>query len=188
MKQFERITTEYVEAEDRIRMAGTLHGGELVVAWFTQRLLQRLVAALVQQLQGQGAGVPRSDGPRADMLAPDALRAQVMQGFAQQAARAKLAPQPAVLAAPDHEAWLVHEVNVAQLPQAVQLTFKGMRTGSGVERTPIGVLVLAPEPLRQWLCILYDNYRKAGWPLQVWPDWVTESAVASVPAGTTLLH
>ena len=70
-------------------------------------------------------------------------------------------------------------MDVAQHPQALWLTFKGTRScDEGV--VVLGTLTLEPQPLRQWLNILYDNYRRAGWPLQAWPDWVTESA----PDGT----
>lgn len=186
MKQFERITTDYVEAEDRVRMVGTLPGNEVVQAWLTQRLLQRLVLALVQWLQKQG------QGPGAEVRTPDVLRTEVMQGFAQQAARARMTPQPPVRAAPGEAAWLVCSVDVAQHAQAVRLTFKGMRSGgaasgSVADAVELGTLTLAPEPLRQWLNILFDNYRKAEWPLQAWPDWVSESAHTE-PPGPVLMH
>ena len=190
MKQFERITTDYVEAEDRVRMVGTLPGNEVVQAWITQRLLQRLVLALVQWLQKQGQ--KQGQGQGAEVRAPDALRTEVMQGFAQQAARARMTPQPPVRAAPGEAAWLVSSVDVAQHPQAVRLTFKGTRSGGAAdaavpEAVELGTLTLAPEPLRQWLNILFDNYRKAEWPLQAWPDWVSESAHTE-PPGPVLMH
>lgn len=173
MKHFERITTEYVDAEDRICMAGTLSDGEVVQAWFTQRLLQRLVPALVQWLQAQDAGP----------TGPDALRAEVMHGFAQQAARAQLSPQHPVLPVPGDAVWLVYAVDVARHPRAVRLTFKGTRSGEA-DVAALGALTLAPQPLRQWLNILYDNYRKAAWPLQAWPDWVSDSAPAAISVPT----
>lgn len=172
MKRFERVTTEYIDTEDRLRLAATLPGNEVVVAWLTQRLLQRMVPVLVQWLHAQAA--PDGAGPKVD-----AMRAEVMQGFAQQAARAQMTAQPPVLAAAGQAPWLVCSVDVAQHPQALWLTFKGTRScDEGV--VVLGTLTLEPQPLRQWLNILYDNYRRAGWPLQAWPDWVTESA----PDGT----
>ena len=180
MKRFERVTTEYIEAEDRFRMAGTLPGDGVVLAWFTQRLLQRLVPALVQWLNAQDGGQDGA-GPKVDTM-----RAEVMHGFAQQAARAQMTAQPPVLAAAGHAAWLVCSVDVAQHPQAVWLTFKGTREGEdGV--VVLGTLTLAPQPLRQWLNILYDNYCRAGWPLQAWPEWVAEGALGGM-SEPTLVH
>ncbi len=49
MLTLQRITTEYVELEDRILLAGELGNREAVVVWLTQRLLQRLVPVLHEQ-------------------------------------------------------------------------------------------------------------------------------------------
>lgn len=38
----QRITTEYIEAEDRIRLAGEA-GEKTMVLWLTQRFLNRLI-------------------------------------------------------------------------------------------------------------------------------------------------
>jgi len=35
-------------------------------------------------------------------------------------------------------------------------------------------VTLAARPLRQWLDIVHDAYRKAGWPLAVWPGWLRD--------------
>ena len=42
MAELQRFTTEYVEIEDRIRLAGETAPGHTVVLWLTQRLLARL--------------------------------------------------------------------------------------------------------------------------------------------------
>ena len=51
MAELQRITTEFVDAEDRIRLAGEDAAGEAVVLWLTQRLLNRLVAHLCDWLE-----------------------------------------------------------------------------------------------------------------------------------------
>lgn len=175
MKHLDRITTEYIAAEDRIRLTATIREGETVVAWFTQRLLQRLVPTLVQWLHTQGA-----DPQGAGTLRADTLRADVMHGFAQQAARARMKPQAPVRAEPGGSVWLVQSIDVAQHSQVLRLTFKGSH-GTDSASTVLGTLTLAPQPLRQWLNILFDNYRKAGWPLQAWPNWVAESGPQETP-------
>ncbi|MBC7859879.1 MAG: hypothetical protein H7Z39_14125, partial [Burkholderiaceae bacterium] len=82
MSALQRITTEYVGVEDRIRLSGRddaddAGDGRTVVIWITQRLLQRLLPVLVEWLE-------RQDGAT--------LRADIARSFAQQAARAELAP------------------------------------------------------------------------------------------------
>lgn len=169
MANLERITTDYIEAEDRVRLSGELGPNQALVIWLTQRLLQRLVPVLLQWLERGGAG--------------DALRAEVMQGFAQQAARAELTPQKPVRVAPESTAWLALSVNLKQYEKAVSLSFKGAREGQ--EAT----LLLADKLLRQWLSILYRAYRKAGWPQDQWPEWLQESSAPPSPPGQgSLLH
>ncbi|OGA98994.1 MAG: hypothetical protein A3E79_03520 [Burkholderiales bacterium RIFCSPHIGHO2_12_FULL_61_11] len=161
MAELQRITTEYVDAEDRIRLNGELGSGHApVVLWLTQRLLQRLLPVLLKGLQRPEAG---ADLAYADML----------HGFAQQAAQANLLPEPPVQAAQHSAAWLVLSVDIAQSAESVCLTFKA---ADGRQAS----LTLAETPLRQWLGIVYHACLKAGWPLQVWPQWLQESRQPAV--------
>ena len=48
-----RITTEYIEIEDRLRISGEIADAEAVVIWLTQRLLLRLLPLLLQWLDQQ---------------------------------------------------------------------------------------------------------------------------------------
>ena len=165
MTKFERITTEYIDLEDRLRLAGEVSNAAPVVIWLTQRLLQRLVPALLQWLERQDDATPR---------------AEVLQSFAQQAARAELMPQAPVRAVAGCAAWLALAVDITRSEQVISLTFRG---ADGQDAT----LNLAAKPLRQWLSIVHDAYLKADWPLNVWPDWVGAS---TLPAGqqSVVLH
>ena len=91
MSTLQRITTEYVEQEDRIRLSGEFASGDTVVLWLTQRLLHRLVPHLTAWLARQVA-------PASSIPAVEAAHQDIVQGFAQQAARAQLAPEPPVRA------------------------------------------------------------------------------------------
>ena len=84
----ERVTTRYSVKQDRICLAGELPGGSPVVLWLTQRLLRRLLPPLLVWLQEQGGA--------AHAVMGQALYADALQGFAQQAARAQLQPQAPV--------------------------------------------------------------------------------------------
>ncbi len=165
MPTFERITTEYIDLEDRIRLAGEVGNAAPVVIWLTQRLLQLLLPALLQWLERQGDDTPR---------------AEVLHSFAQQAAKAELTPQAPVRAVAGCAAWLALSVDITRSEQVISLTFRG----ADVQDAP---LILAAKPLRQWLSIMHDAYLKAAWPLNVWPGWVGES---TLPAGqqSVVLH
>lgn len=150
MLTLQKITTEYVEIEDRIRLAGELGNREAVVVWLTQRLLQRLVPVLLQYLGGQ---------------APAEQSFDVLQSFAQQAALAELQQQSPVQAATGGVTCLALKVEIHKTSEMMSLEF------IGEQGQPI-LLELGATTLRQWLAILHDVYIRAEWPLDVWPEWM----------------
>jgi len=168
MKLLQRITTEYVDAEDRMRLSGETEDGETVTLWLTRRLLKRLVAHLCDWLEQEtGAG--------------DRLHSGLMNGFAQQAAAASLASQPPVRVADGAACSLVDSVDVTAGGNGVRLTFR--RAGD-----ESGGLILQPLQLRQWLSILHAQYDKADWPEADWPEWVTENRPVSPTAAPVAVH
>jgi hypothetical protein len=151
----QRITTDYSEAEDRIRLTGELPNGDTVTLWLTQRLLNRLIAHLCQWLE---QGNVHQHLPHADLL----------QAFAQQAAQAALTPEAPVRSA-QQQGELVHSVDISHTSEVLQMTFKG-ESGN-----PLAHMSLQALPLRQWLGIVHAQYQKAQWPMEAWPEWVTEA-------------
>lgn len=144
-----KITTEYFGHEDRIRISGDVDGQNAVVIWLTQRLLQRLVPALLQHLG----------------LREAAVNAEILQSFAQQSAVSELDHQAPVKASADCTAYLPTKVDIRKAGEFVCLEFAS-------ENNPSIILELGVVSLRQWLAILYDAYLRADWPLDVWPDWI----------------
>lgn len=174
--ELQRITTAFDASEDRIRVCGEWAAGQTLVLWLTQRLLVRLVPHLLGWLEQQVV----ADGPGAD------VRAELMQGFAQQAAMTNLAPQIPVEAGTAQRVWLVQSVDVAATAQAVRLTFKAEDCAQAAGMT------LEAQALRQWLGILHEQCRQAGWASAapqfsafVWPPWV-QSRPQAEPLPTVL--
>lgn len=154
MPVLQRLTTSWIASEDRIRLAGECTDGGTVCLWLTRRLADRMLPLLLKWLEGHAG---------AD------TRAALMQEFAQDAARGALAPQAAV-PADGAGAVLVQAVDVASGPLVMRLTFRPSETpGEG----PSWDITLEQQPLRQWLAIVHDQYCKAGWPLDVWPGWIS---------------
>jgi len=149
-----RITVKYVEREDRIWLAGQTSQGEAVIVWITRRLLDRLLLRLVQRLENS-LKVERED----------ALRANAMQSFAQQAARSISTPKTPVHVSAEAAQWLAYSVDVSFAPRSVRLSFHG-------EEARRVDLTLEEGKLRQLLNILYEMYRRADWPTNAWPQWV----------------
>lgn len=170
MNELQRITTEYVDAEDRIRLAGEVGGSaDAQVLWLTQRLMQRLLPHLLGWLEQQVSAAPVS-----------ADQHQALQGFVQQAAKAELQPQAPVQASERSKQWLVTAVDIASSAQRITLTFKGLEPDAQVR------LTLADQPLRQWLAIVHERYRQAGWPLDLWPQWMLGGTLVGTPLAAKL--
>jgi hypothetical protein len=163
MSMLQRLTTQYVDVEDRIRLSGEDDQNRIQVVWMSQRLLNRLVPA-VCKLLGQ---------------AQDS-HADVLNSFEQQAAQARMTPQEPVKPEAGAAAWLVTRVDLAPAATGVRLTFHG----SAGEQAQIA---MAELPLRQWLSILRDQYRIGEWPADAWPAWVGPAGLAATDAGV-LLH
>lgn len=173
MADLQRITTEYIDSEDRIRLSGELSPQSTVVLWLTQRLVNRLLPHLLGWLEQQ---------------AGNGAMGELFQGFAQQAAMATLEQQPPVQSAPQSMVWLVHAVNLTAAAEGVRLTFRGIGDTSAPEGSDAVGLTLHAQPLRQWLGILHAQYCKADWPLTGWPDWLTEAPPPIGLASHALLH
>lgn len=182
MTILQRITTEYIEAEDRIRLAGEA-GENTVVLWLTQRLLNRLVPYLCQWLEAHsGFGTAGSSATTATGQARHADIGQgIAQSFAQQAAAAALAPQPPVQATDPSTQALVHSVDVSTAQETVTLRFKGQGQEAANEQAETQAQELAQVgmnavALRQWLGIVYQQYLRAEWSTHPWPQWMEESS------------
>ena len=147
MTILQRITTEYIEAEDRVRLSGASPSGEAVSLWVTQRLLSRLLKVILNWT---------AEGENAQQTLKNA--------FAQQAARADLKLQLSVPAQPI--AVLVNTIDISQTVDALTLVF---HCSDG----PAGQLTLQRADVRQWLNILHDTWRLAEWPQDLWPDWMS---------------
>jgi hypothetical protein len=170
----ERITVEYVPQEDRVRLSGQRAGAAPLAIWLTRRLLDRLLAELLKWIENEAGDLPAAKGSGARGRLQTLPRADVLQGFAQQAARERTTPQQPVRVTPEDEAWLANSVGVGRGRSKIRLTFK-----SADGRT--ATVTLAAPLLRQWLNILHDTYRKAEWPLQVWPEWMREAGSLEAP-------
>jgi len=174
--EINRFTTEYDPGEDRIRLAGLDIEGRELVLWLTQRLVSRLVQSLCEGLEKQAAG-PSADRPA------EAMRHQAEQSFAQQKAVVQLPRSAPVRPAVNAPVWRVDAVDVKQGSGGARLTFKGVAEGQNA------VLALPAPALRQWLGIVFELYRRAGWPVHVWPVWVEEAAAPlAVAAASPVLH
>ena len=174
MLELQRVTTEFIEAEDRIRLTAEIEPGDTVILWLTQRLLIRLLPHLLNWLEQR----PEISGPAHLSSDENELR----QSFAQQVAAAELAPQPPLEAGLTSRCWLVDSVDVVSAPDAIALTFKGVEPEESTR------LNLSALPLRQWLAVVHNQWRLAQWPMAVWPLWVAGGALLKSAPASNLVH
>lgn len=184
--ELRRVTTLYLEDEDRLRLSGEAGDGRVLNLWLTRRLAVPLVAHLCHVLsQAANAG-----------LSDDAL-----QTMAQQAALARLEPQapvasgPAVApadgmqgsgragecASPDGAGHLVRSIDVRRGEAGITLVFREQEGGEA-----IALLPLATQALRQWLAIVAAQCERAGWQPDSWPAWLREASRPETGTGRQL--
>lgn len=173
MLQLKKITPRYDAAEDRLVLNAQSADGQVAQLWCTQRLLNKLAAALSalldQDLQRQAP-------------AP-AVRAAATQLHAmeQGAAQAQLARHEPVQ--PDAPALvaLLASVDIVRRPNGMDLVFKDAQA-------PRAVVSMTPTELRQWLGIVHRLYGQAGWPTAAWPAWFKPSQPGDASDAAKALH
>lgn len=146
----ERFTTEYHPAEDRIRFLVTDAKGSVQLLWLTRRLINRLILAVVECLEKETESKPESE---------------ILQSFSQQSATSKISPEEQVVGEIDTESWLVTHIDLTPSQQVVKLVFYDKNEHRAR-------LNFSRIKLRQWMSILSEMYRRAGWLESIWPDWL----------------
>lgn len=161
MRELLRITTEYIQIEDRIRLTGEDQQSGALCLWLTQRLALRIVSFLVDAIATSSPEAIQNPSKDQDVN-------KLLQGFAQQAAAADLTPQAAVDSSSATQSMLIKEVDVTRAEGgAVGLLFK---SDEGEEVA----LSFQLQQLRQWLSIVHGQWLKAEWPTSIWPEWMGE--------------
>lgn len=156
----ERLTTEYVQDEDRLRLNLEDAQQERVTLWLTQRLLNRVIPALVKVLEEETSGTPQAQEVQAFTQEKAQLRAQ----------RAISHEQPIPEA---EESWLVTRVDLTPASRAIALVFWDNAGHSARLEMP-------RTAMRQWLSIVHELYVRAEWGRDKWPDWL--APLSNTPA------
>jgi len=172
MNRLKRITSEYVEIEDRIRVAGLTEKNKTLSLWFTMRLTSRLVTHCIALL-GKHSPELKKAATNDDQLQKN------LQNLVQQSAEQEIGEESAVSVTTDSPSYLIKEIDVKTSDGGVVLSFKQNKTSSYE-------LYLKSQQLRQWLGILYLIWQKAEWPLHVWPDWMDKSKSNEISKKTSI--
>jgi hypothetical protein len=152
MVMLKKVTLQYIEIEDRIRMLADLDGEEPAVFWLTQRLCRRLVPKLVRHLEHSA---------QASLLVDKGLMLSVQQhdaGWQQKVS------EPVKIGALSRSV-LPEKVNLVCPSGGASIIFP-LEVGGKSARLQMTML-----ELRQWMGVVYRQFQVAGWPMEVWPDW-----------------
>ena len=104
MHYLERVTTEYIEMEDRLRLTGILRSGKTISFWFTQRLLIQLLLACTDWLENQSPDIAKK-------IATSQSKDSALS-LAQESAKSELHAETSVVASPNSPNLLVKELEI----------------------------------------------------------------------------
>jgi hypothetical protein len=160
MSELHRLTSEYIQSEDRFRLTGEDQDGNALCLWLTQRLALRIISHLVAEISISSPEAIQNPSQDSDT-------SQLLQGFAQQAAQVDITPQKAVPSTSTTRALLIQEVDINRATDgSVGFIFKD----NVKEKISLG---FPPQQLRQWLIMMHSQWLLAEWPANVWPEWIT---------------
>jgi hypothetical protein len=160
MAEIRKVSLLYAIAEDRLALDTEDMAGGVTRLWLTQRLCRALVTTLVPMLQ------------QVITLKLPAAAADAAQSWEQAAAMADFGKTPGVRPEPDMTTGLVTAVHISPPAGQMTLTFD---FGDGESR----VVTLSVAALRQTLSVMYRLQAEAGWPLDLWPAWISDPAATA---------
>lgn len=159
MLELNRLTSEYIEIEDRFRLTGEDQDGKALCLWLTQRLALRIIAHIVEILSSSSPEAIQNPSRDDDTN-------NLLQSTAQEAAKQGFIPQEAVVGSSTSGNMLVTEVDINRSDEGViGFIFKDDTS----EDVALG---FEPQQLRQWLIIMHAQWLKAQWPAAIWPEWI----------------
>ena len=172
MSSLKRITTEYNEREDRIRLAGFTDNNQTVSLWLTMRLMSRLINHCIKLLE--------KNTPETIEIPPaNEQSRKSIQNFVQQSAEQQLVEETAVKVTKNSPKYLAAEIDVKSDHAGVTIIFKG-------EFSSNYSVYLNNQQLRQWLGMLHMIWQKAEWSTLIWPDWMSSSSLEATSSATSI--
>ena len=169
IRTISKLTTQYLPAEDRIRISARRSDDVVVVLWLTRRLADRLIPNLIGWIE--------KSAPPQDQGLVKQFKLQSAQVAARQETQQRKEAPVTVQDAPKSETWLIHRIDVNATPEELTLILKD-------DKDEAVALKLAQKPLRQWLSILFTAYQAADWSGEFWPEWITDIAAPPKRAAT----
>jgi hypothetical protein len=161
MSQIRKFSFLYDAAEDRLACDTEAADGATTRLWLTQRFCRDLVEAILPFLEKSVA-------------APAAEHQAVVQSWEQVAAMADFGKTPAVEVSPKASSGLVQAAHLTPRERGLDVAFD---FGEGEQRS----IPLAFTEVRQMLSVMHRLHVAAGWPVDLWPAWISDPAAVAAP-------
>ncbi len=162
MSRIHKFSMVYDGDEDRLALDTEDLEGVTTRLWLTQRLCRGVVGALLPLLKTEAL----------QRASPEHLA--TLQSWEQAAAMAAFGKTPPVKPGAESTIGLVRAVHIQPSDDGLVLTFD---FGADEHR----VVGLAPAEVRQTLTVMHGLQKAAGWPLDLWPAWISDPS-APAPA------
>jgi len=170
MQSLKKVTSEFIDTEDRIRLSALTAEDKAVAFWMTQRLLIRLVTHLSKQIE---IGSPRSgDASESEGASYSDSDRDI------QTDRESFTAESAVKIEKNIKPVLITEVDIKFGKSDLTLVLKsGNKSCANIS--------FSLSELKQWLDILYTLWHRAGWPISHWPQkLIDNSSIKEVSTNT----
>ncbi len=162
-----KLSQTYDRVEDRILLIAEDAQASVCRLWLTQRMTNQIVQALVSWLSKQSS----SQFPPSD-----ALMVQTWEQAAALGQYVSASPVKWPSDQPDPSgAGLVQSADLQRAGENFRLVFH-LKDDMAVA-SPFSAI-----ELRQWLSIVYDLYKNASWPLEIWPAWFEKPLETATPS------
>jgi len=169
MQSLKKVTSEFIETEDRFRLSALTNEDEVLAFWLTQRLLTRLVAHLSEQIEINSSQLSN---------APADKKADYSDSDRQISNRESFAEQSAVKIEKNIKPVLITEVDVQFGKNDLTLVLKSSNKSCAS-------ISFSLSELKQWLEILYTLWHRASWPISLWPQkLIDNSSIKQVSTNT----
>lgn len=190
MKELQRITTEYIAEQDRMRLMGEFEGSNIATLWLTRRIIKVLIPTLLEWLKKTAPSIANLSrtGETTDKSNCRSLpnyADEAIQGFAQATALSSLPHQTPVRSSTTALNYIVQIIDIETRDVSVKLVFKPALNESGFE--PLHI-TMNEQVLRQWLNIIYDQLSHAEWKLDIWPEWIKTQRKEGIQIENFTMH
>ena len=170
MYSLKKVTAEFIETEDRIRLSALTADNKTLALWLTQRLLSRLITHLAKWLEKNPTDLNIA-------LDSESNPQPEPPGSAKEPDSASLPDQTSVKIKKSDESILITEVDVKFGDNGIALILKS-------EKETNAEIAFTLSEARQWVGILHSLWHKAEWPSSLLPQWIGDNSPQETSTNT----